>query len=162
MPMQRWIASAAGGTSQRLNPGFATVLALSRSPAFVAPSKVVPVAVMCTPLFLGACSLTGRPIRFVQYISNERLALEFGDGAHSRRVQSGMAAVDIGDDFPNHLRGPVTAQMVRGAVRRLVFRHRLEIIADLVGHTPQLLHLGAAHAASSPSRAESGPAKIVA
>jgi hypothetical protein len=30
MPMHRWIASAAGGTSQRLNPAPATVRSFSR------------------------------------------------------------------------------------------------------------------------------------
>src|SRR5712692_5192350 len=33
MPMERWMASAAGGTSQRLNPGPATIRSLLRSPA---------------------------------------------------------------------------------------------------------------------------------
>src|SRR5207237_4875629 len=33
MPMQRWIASAAGGTIQRLKPGFAMVRARSSRPA---------------------------------------------------------------------------------------------------------------------------------
>jgi hypothetical protein len=32
MPMQRWIASAAGGTNQRLNLGRATIRARSRNP----------------------------------------------------------------------------------------------------------------------------------
>jgi hypothetical protein len=32
MPMQRWIASAAGGTSHRLKPGPATIRSLSRKP----------------------------------------------------------------------------------------------------------------------------------
>ena len=33
MPIQRWMARAAGGTSQRLNPGRAMVLARSSNPA---------------------------------------------------------------------------------------------------------------------------------
>lgn len=33
MPMHRWIASAAGGTSQRLKPGPAIVCSLSRKPS---------------------------------------------------------------------------------------------------------------------------------
>src|SRR3954471_1258269 len=32
-PMLRWMARAAGGTSQRLNPGFATMFSLDRNPA---------------------------------------------------------------------------------------------------------------------------------
>ena len=32
MPMQRWIASAAGGTSQRLNPAVATIRSRSNTP----------------------------------------------------------------------------------------------------------------------------------
>ncbi len=39
MPMQRWIASAAGGTSQRLKPGLATVAARSSQPARPAPRR---------------------------------------------------------------------------------------------------------------------------
>src|SRR5579884_2165141 len=33
IPMERWIASAAGGTSQRLKPGFAMMRSLASSPA---------------------------------------------------------------------------------------------------------------------------------
>ena len=33
MPMERWMARAAGGTSQRLNPGPATIRSLESSPA---------------------------------------------------------------------------------------------------------------------------------
>ena len=33
MPMERWMASAAGGTSHRLKPGFAMIRSRERSPA---------------------------------------------------------------------------------------------------------------------------------
>src|SRR5262249_55730385 len=49
MPMQRWMQSAAGGTSQRLNPAVAMMRSLSRIPgaAPVAPRAIVsPIAVI--------------------------------------------------------------------------------------------------------------------
>src|SRR5882672_1609560 len=42
MPMHRWIASAAGGISQRLKPGAATIRALSSNPRFADIGSPVP------------------------------------------------------------------------------------------------------------------------
>jgi hypothetical protein len=47
MPMQRWIASAAGGTSQRLKPAFATIRSRSSKPG--APSEAVLAAAIVSP-----------------------------------------------------------------------------------------------------------------
>src|SRR3569833_2783623 len=44
MPMQRWMASAAGGTSQRVNPGPAMIRSLSSSPGWELPCAGVPPA----------------------------------------------------------------------------------------------------------------------
>ena len=41
MPMDRWMARAAGGTSQRLKPGPATVRSLESRPAMEAPDVEV-------------------------------------------------------------------------------------------------------------------------
>ena len=45
MPMQRWIASAAGGTSQRLNPGLAMMRSRERSPGARCPTPTVAAAI---------------------------------------------------------------------------------------------------------------------
>src|SRR4051812_27495569 len=48
MPMHRWIARAAGGTSQRLNLGPAIVRSRARNPAAVLPAMYFPLPVSGT------------------------------------------------------------------------------------------------------------------
>src|SRR6185503_5894515 len=52
MPMQRWIASAAGGTSQRLYPGPAMVRDLSSRPASGTPPRSAATSLMCSSSYM--------------------------------------------------------------------------------------------------------------
>jgi hypothetical protein len=61
--MHKWIASAAGGTSQRLNPGFAMVRSRDNKPGASGTGKVAVLAVMNPPVYL--------PVRL--FVVGERL-----------------------------------------------------------------------------------------
>src|SRR5471032_2336434 len=60
MPMQRWMARAAGGTSQRLKPGLAMMRSLERNAGWSAlrPSAVMLVLILYPPII----SMVRRPL----------------------------------------------------------------------------------------------------
>ena len=63
MPMHRWIARAAGGTSQRLKPGWAMILSLSKIPPAGAPDNVslaADISLLLLPGFPAAVLLVTR------------------------------------------------------------------------------------------------------
>src|SRR4051794_9581403 len=62
MPMQRWMHSAAGGTSQRLKPAVAMVRSRSRKPA-PAPESVPALSIEAIHSSPKATLLSGPPLR---------------------------------------------------------------------------------------------------
>jgi hypothetical protein len=59
MPIQRWIASAAGGTSQRLNPGCAMIRSRSSKPVPGGMTAAFPTpAIVSLPSLLFYCACT--------------------------------------------------------------------------------------------------------
>src|SRR5208282_4402335 len=60
MPIHRWIASAAGGTSQRLNPGPAMIRSRSKKPPFKVEVRTAASSAMMSPPWLHVIILAAR------------------------------------------------------------------------------------------------------
>src|ERR1700722_18087833 len=125
MPMQRWIARAAGGTSQRLNPGLATVLALSRKPRLEARTSEA-IALVMPPPFAPIAASSNRALRlgeafiecshicganWIGLLSNSRHAsargFEFGDRARGDGLSPGP---------PVLAKAPISARIFRSPI----------------------------------------------
>src|ERR1700722_4251870 len=155
--MQRWIASAAGGASQRLNPGLAIVLDLSSQ---LFDESAVRFAMMSSPTLFFRLFLSPRPQVLIPPLRlGSGLVLQRGDGPRRRGIQPRLARIQIADDLTNHFRCPEAFEMGRDASSRRLLLHRSEEIADLVRHPHQLFDLRRAHAAAPCLAATAAPGK---
>src|ERR1700739_3293882 len=146
--MQRWIASAAGGTSQRLKPGLAIVLDLS-SQLFDESAVRFAMTITSPTLFFSRLFLPPRPQVLIPTLRlGSGLPLQRGDGPGRRRIQPRLARIQIAYNLTNHFRCPEALEMGRDASSRRFLLHRSEEIADLVRHPHQLVDLRRAHAAA--------------
>src|SRR3546814_6961915 len=90
MPMQRWMASAAGGTSHRLNPGLAIMRSLERNAGWSAMPSAVMLVLIVYPPVIGMArqpcitlSLIARKARLYFLVK-----LHFGATLSRRRTRS--------------------------------------------------------------------------
>src|SRR4051812_42185461 len=119
MPMQRWMQSAAGGTSQRLKPACAMMRSRSRipgprprmAPACSMVAMDVPLSHFCcfgplTGLFLSrlVCSLP-----------------QLLDCTAHRRIKPGAAGFEMLEDLRAHARIPEFLDVIGDARHRLLF-----------------------------------------
>ena len=139
--MQRWIASAAGGTSQRLKPGLAMVADRSSQPSPVA--AVTQSSPSCSFLpFLSA-------LRRLLFGAGRCSCFRIAKPARRCRVERDLVARPA----PRASRRSSSASRTCGyawrrPARACVRRQRREVVADLVGHAGEFVDLAAAHAAA--------------
>src|SRR5271154_3609682 len=109
--MQRWIASAAGGTSHRLNPGLAIVLDLS-SQLFDESAVRFAMTITSPTLFFCGLFLPPRPQVLIPTLRlGSGLPLQRGDGPRRSRIQPRLTRIEIADDLTNHFRRPEAFEM---------------------------------------------------
>src|SRR5208283_4516314 len=127
MPMHKWIARAAGGTSQRLKPGWATVAARSSQPPRTSPPGCVSVVMI---FFLAHYRIFTFLLHVAALDSCFRRQQEGRKGAAGR--------LDGGEELPTHFWCPVTVDVMGDQGRRFVFGIGFEKIGDFARHADQL------------------------
>src|ERR1700733_1974928 len=151
MPMHKWMQSAAGGTSQRLNPALAIVRSRSRSrPA--GPMRLPACSIVVTLSSLGSLLSRGYSILLFGCVVLLLAREAFARRARPR-IEPAAAVLKMGEDRGPHPRVPVFPDVIGRAGGRLLRSLGDEELADLIGHVDELVRRhGRQSLSRSPSR----------